>query len=339
MKIGTSKGTYSVGFFATVNDALSGLTDSDRVIIDSNVVRHWPLSLPRHSTAEVPAGEASKSLQEFARLQSWLAGSGANRKTRVWAVGGGVVGDLAGFVASTYLRGVDLVMVPTTLLSMVDSSVGGKVAVDIAEGKNLVGAFWPPVQVRISMQYLDTLPQREVLCGSAEVWKYAFALDPVLLESLERAPIGRNPALGDIVERCIELKAQIVQQDEFETTGLRALLNFGHTLGHAIEAAMEFQWTHGEAISVGMVLETKLAERIGACQGGTAERVRRGLESQGLPVHLPTTLTPDTLIEFAYRDKKRTSEGLAFSLLNGVGKCKLYEGVPESEVRSLLADS
>lgn len=340
MTVETSQGCCTVDF-GSASAFVDRLADTDRVMIDSNVAALWPrLSLDPARTFVVPAGESSKSLSMFGECLSWMARSGASRNSRLYAVGGGVVGDLAGFVAAAYMRGIELVMVPTSLLAMVDSSVGGKVAIDIPEGKNLVGAFWQPSQVHIGVEFLTTLPAREVLCGAAEIWKYGYIMDREFLERLESKPVSIDGEVEAIVSHCIGLKARVVQGDEHERTGLRAILNFGHTVGHAIEAAAGYQgWTHGEAISIGMAVEARLGEALGTTPPGLADRVVAGLTSQGLPTQLPSAFDAGTIVSFARRDKKSGTDGLGFSLLTGVGECKLVTGVPEHALRAVLAET
>lgn len=337
MTVRTSRGEYAVTF-CKVQDVLADLPANAFAVTDSNVGALYPRILSGLTTRTVPAGESSKSLDEFGRCLSWLAEAGATRKTPLVAIGGGVVGDLAGFVAASYMRGIDLVMVPTSLMAMVDSSIGGKVAVDLPEGKNLAGAFWPPAEVRVATGFLKTLPGRELLCGAAEVWKYGLALDAGLLETLEAHPLDLDADLDQIVGRCLELKASVVQEDEFETTGRRAVLNFGHTVGHAIETSQGYRGlNHGEAVAVGMVVEARLGELIGETEPGTAERAAQGLRSQGLPTSLPDDTPPEHLADLMRRDKKVEGGGLSFSLVKKPGECKLIRGVERSAVLEALA--
>jgi 3-dehydroquinate synthase len=250
------------------------------------------------------------------------------------ALGGGVVGDLAGFVAATYMRGVPLVQIPTSLLAQVDSSVGGKVGIDLPEGKNMVGAFYPPERVSICTETLDTLSQREFDNGMAEVWKAGFILDRSLVDRLVAKSLTRD----EMVQRCIEIKRQVVEADEFETNGERAKLNFGHTVGHAVEKLTGYgPVLHGEAISIGMVIEARLGEAIGLSEPGTHDAVEECLGSQGLPTTSLVLRNIDMLIETMRRDKKASGGRLAFSLLTHIGGCKLVEDVPESDVRKVLA--
>ncbi len=241
------------------------------------------------ASAVIRPGEASKSLSSLPALYAAAASGGLDRRGTVVALGGGVVGDLAGFVAATYLRGVRFVQIPTTLLAMVDSSVGGKTGVNLPEGKNLVGAFHQPAGVLIGLSTLDTLPAREFAAGMAEVIKYGAIRDADLLERIERggAALGRPDAdvgvLGDLVARCCRIKAQVVAADERET-GERALLNFGHTLGHAVEKALGYGvWLHGEAVAFGMVYAVRLAERLGRCPAPWSDRLAAVLRRFGLP--------------------------------------------------------
>lgn len=309
------------------------------VITDSNVDRLWGEALFERPKLVVKAGEGSKSLEVYGQALDWLASRGAKRSSLIVAFGGGVVGDLAGFVASTYMRGVRLVQIPTTLLAMVDSSVGGKTGIDLPQGKNLVGAFYPPELVSLCMECLSTLPTRQFNNGAAEVWKYGAILDWPLFEKLEERPLAPgDDRLEGIVMRCIELKAQVVEQDEFETTGLRAILNFGHTVGHALEKLSGYTKLHGEAVAIGMVVEARLGERLGITPPGLSERLAKGLRAQGLPTHSKEH-GPGNLLDTMRLDKKSGPEGLGFALLTGHGSCKLVPSVSEAIVLECLQES
>jgi 3-dehydroquinate synthase len=272
-----------------------------------------------------------------------LADSGAKRDASVVALGGGVVGDLAGYAAASYMRGIALVQVPTSLLAQVDSSVGGKVGIDIPEGKNLVGAFHPPVAVQIATELLGTLPLREFNNGSAEIWKTAAILDEDLFCRLEaRGIVANSEDLDEIVAKCVRWKAMIVAADEYETTGLRAILNFGHTVGHAIEQVLHYNGIlHGEAVAIGMVKEALVGEMLGITPKGCAERLRTALSKHGLPTEMPAGIPVDNLISAMAKDKKGVGQtrDLAFSLLEGIGKCKLYTTIPRDSVREALVCS
>lgn len=310
------------------------------VITDQNVYelhRQW---LNESSTLVLPAGEETKNLATFAQCLEWLAERRFSRSTSIVALGGGVIGDLGGYVAASYMRGVPYIQVPTTLLAQVDSSVGGKVGVDLPQGKNLAGAFHPPQRVVISIDALKTLDQRQFANGMAEVWKYGFIADVELVDELANLSLDASHLqLEAVVRRCIRHKRAIVQADEYETNGIRATLNFGHTIGHAIEQYTNYRtYLHGEAISIGMVAECALGERLGITAAGTRESVREHLRLQGLPVQSDVLGNVADLIEVMKRDKKASRGELAFSLLTKVGECKLISGIPEADVAAVLGE-
>jgi len=282
----------------------------------------------------VPSGEGSKSLGQFGRILSALAGQALSRSATVIALGGGVVGDLAGFAAAAYLRGVRFLQVPTTLLAMVDSSVGGKTGINLPEGKNLAGAFHQPDAVGIDLDWLDTLPPREFAAGMAEVVKYGVIRDPQLFAQCEQ---GRPQNLSAVVRRCVEIKAEIVAGDEKETTGLRAVLNFGHTLGHAIEQSAGYgELLHGEAVAIGMNAACFLSEKVCGLDPAASGRVRRALRAQGLPV-VRAGLDYEVLAPAMGRDKKATSRGLRWVLCPQLGITELRGDVDERLVRDAVA--
>lgn len=285
-----------------------------------------------------PEGERAKSLQTMTALQRQLATQEAHRDDLVVALGGGSVGDLAGFVAATYMRGVPFVQVPTTLTAQVDAAIGGKTAVNLPEGKNLVGAFHQPVAVVADVTTLASLPEREYRSGLAEVAKYALTLDLELLDLLEREPaqvLRREPtALETLVARCVRAKADIVGQDERDA-GRRLILNYGHTLGHALERIDAFAGrSHGEAVAVGMVFAARLAEARGSAPAGLAARHVRLLTSLGLEAEgrLPPT---DELLAAMRMDKKYQG-GVRFVLLEDVGRPVVVESLPEDLLRRAL---
>jgi 3-dehydroquinate synthase len=283
----------------------------------------------------VPDGEHSKSWETLETVFDALLAARCGRDTLLVALGGGVVGDLAGFAAATYQRGIPLLQIPTTLLAQVDSSVGGKTAINHARGKNMIGAFHQPRAVISDVATLDTLPDRELRAGLAEVIKYGFALDAQFVEWLE-ASIGQllardRGALGYAVKRCCELKAQIVAADERET-GVRALLNLGHTFGHAIEAGTGYgTWLHGEAIAAGMVMAAELSRREGLLAPADVLRVRNLVKRAGLPVTGPA-LAPQQLMELMALDKKAAQGKVRFVLLEGIGRAALRGGIEEGRV-------
>lgn len=265
----------------------------------------------------------------------------ADRHVCVIAVGGGVMGDLAGFGAATYARGIPLFMIPTTLLSQVDSSVGGKVGINHPHAKNIIGAFHQPVGVWVDTSTLETLPVRELQCGLAEVVKYGVILDAAFFDELEansQAILDRSPnALRRIIARSCELKADVVSRDEREETGLRAVLNFGHTIGHAIEAVAGYGggFQHGEAVSVGMVAESRLAERLGWIGPDVTARLIRLLERFGLPTSAPG-LDHQSLINAMGRDKKNRGGKIRFVLPERIGHVVLTDAPTESDILACL---
>ena len=291
--------------------------------------------------AVVAPGEASKSLDRAAELYARLAAIPADRHTCVVAVGGGVVGDLAGFVAATYARGLPLVMVPTSLLAQVDSSVGGKVGVNIAAGKNLVGAFHQPVGVWIDTADLLSLPARERRCGLAEVVKYGMILDADFFGWLEAnagaLTAGDPAATRHVIARSCALKADVVERDETEQTGIRAVLNFGHTIGHAIEAVAGYGggFQHGEAVAVGMVAEARLAERLGRVGPEIGDRLAALLSRLGLPVAAPG-LDSEALLAAMTRDKKNQGGRIRFVLPDRLGSVAEAEA-PGDLLRAVVA--
>jgi 3-dehydroquinate synthase len=331
------RGSYPVRF-ASLKEALESLPESAFLFTDRNVLRAWAKALPRslHRMVFNP-GEESKSLAQFEAGLRWLSAAGADRASTAIALGGGVVGDLAGFVAACFMRGVPYVQIPTSLLAQVDSSVGGKVGVDLPEGKNMAGAFHPPTEVWICLETLTTLPERQFANGMAEVWKCGFILDAELASRLERVVLTpQSDDLADVVRRCIELKTAVVEADEEDRTGARAILNFGHTVGHAIEQHSGYKLLHGEAISVGMVAEAELGERLGITEKGTSGRIRTDLASAGLPTTYAKIQSP-ALLELMQRDKKAERGEMAFSLITRVGECKLVRAVPRMEVEAALS--
>lgn len=327
MTVHHSRGTYEIEF-GSVQSVLQASASSTFVITDQNVSALVDTeSLP---TLALPPGETTKSLIWLEAACSWLAERQASRKSHLIALGGGVIGDLVGFVAATYMRGISYTQIPTTLLAQVDSSVGGKVAVDIPAGKNLVGAFYPPERVLVDTSMLSTLSTRQRRNGMAEVIKTGFIARPDLLDL-------HNDKLDLVVQTCIAYKVMVVENDEFETTGLRATLNYGHTIGHAIEQVTGYtEMLHGEAISVGMILEAELGERLGITPIGTAAAVESRLAQEGLPTHWPVKEAVPELLAAMKRDKKAVHGQLRMSLLTEIGQCKLVEDIPESEVVNLL---
>ena len=288
----------------------------------------------------IPAGESAKTLDHFAELLRELADFGATRDACVFALGGGVVGDLAGFAAACWMRGIDCVQLPTTLLAMVDSAVGGKTAVDLPQGKNLVGAFHPPRAVFADTAALRTLPERELRAGLAEVVKYGAIRDAQFLDWLDEnaeALLSRDAdALSEAIARSCMHKAVIVERDPFER-GERALLNFGHTFAHAIEAEQGYGGlNHGEAVSAGMVCAARLSAHLAMASADDADRLAALLRRFGLPVEVPAGLAPDALVARMHLDKKAAAGALRFVLWRGPGRAEVVADVAENDVLAAL---
>ena len=296
----------------------------------------------------IPAGESNKTREVWGRLTDELLAKGYGRDSAVIALGGGVVGDLAGFVAATFMRGIPVIQVPTTLLAMIDASIGGKTAVDTPAGKNLVGVFHAPAAVLIDPQLLVTLPLRELRAGFAEVLKHGVIADEPYLNSVASRASGllsadglRGDSMFSLIVRSVEIKADIVSRDEREG-GLRQVLNFGHTIGHAVELVSGFTLLHGEAVAIGMALESELAERIGLAQTGTAATVVSALESAGLPTALPRGSDGDAVIEAMRSDKKGRSGRTRFALPLRIGAMAGADtgwtvSVSDDQLREVLA--
>jgi 3-dehydroquinate synthase len=276
-------------------------------------------------TLTIPSGESNKTRESWSRLTDQMLAKGYGRDSAVIALGGGVVGDLAGFVAATFMRGVPVVQVPTTLVAMVDAAIGGKTAVDTPAGKNLVGIFHPPTAVLVDPHLLATLPLRELRAGFAEIVKHGVIADEPYLRGVASSAselLSADGPMSDrmvsLIVRSVEIKAEVVSRDEREG-GLRKVLNFGHTIGHAVEMVSGFSLLHGEAVAIGMALESTLAERVGLAQTGTAATVIRTLQAIGLPTALPPGFEGDAVIEAMRSDKKGRSGKTRFALPLRIG--------------------
>ena len=318
------------------------------IITDENVQQPHAIRVAESLTDEsldvdllvVEPGEPTKSIDMAAGLWEGLLELGADRRTLVVAVGGGVVGDLAGFIAATYARGVRFFQVPTSLLAQVDSSVGGKVGINLPEAKNMVGAFLQPVGVLVDTATLDTLPKREYLAGLAEVVKYGVALDARFFDYLEAhvAVLLAHEAdvLIHVIGRCCRLKADVVENDEREESGLRAVLNYGHTFAHPLETLSGYgQIVHGEAVAMGMLCASRLAERLGRVDAQLTRRQRSLLEALGLPVELPD-LDREQIMATMRHDKKVEHGKLRFVLPSRLGHVELVGDVDPADVRAAL---
>lgn len=294
----------------------------------------------------LPAGEPTKSFEVAQQIYEWLADHHAERSDNIVALGGGVVGDVAGFAAATYLRGLALVQVPTTLLAMVDSAIGGKVAVNLPRGKNLVGAFHQPRLIFADVNTLRSLPRREISAGWAEAIKCGMIFDPELLQILSQESLElldlTSDRLVEVIERCARHKISVVEQDEQES-GLRMVLNYGHTIGHALEASLGYgALLHGEAVAIGMTGAANLSFHVTGLDRQVVERQRETLKAFGLPTHLPIDLYEDTSVDkilasIAF-DKKVRNKSVRWILLEDIGRTRIEPGVPPELVREVVSE-
>jgi len=312
------------------------------IITDENVaarqgarLRQWAAGLP---VLVLPPGEGTKSLESLGRVLDFLAEQRLDRTSALVAFGGGVVGDLAGFAAASYLRGIDYFQAPTTLLAMVDSSVGGKTGINLQAGKNLAGAFHQPRGVFIATELLATLPPREFAAGMAEVIKYGLLGDAELFGTLERSPLTvASSGLPAVIRRCCEIKARIVEADERELApaGGRALLNLGHTFGHAIEQVTGYgQYLHGETVAIGLAAAARLSRQLGGLADADVARVESVLAAHALPVKLPEPLPLAGLLAAMTRDKKVRAGLPRFVVLARLGEAMTRDGIPPAAVES-----
>ncbi len=317
------------------------------IITDSNVAEHHLTSLTDlldkakivHSANIIPAGEKSKSISIAAEICSDMVLEGHDRQSFVLALGGGVVGDLAGFIASIFFRGIPFVQIPTTIVSQVDSSVGGKTGVNTPEGKNLIGVFKQPALVIIDPLLLKTLPKREYLEGYAEVIKHACIRDANMLKELEELDLEKMPPPAKLLARNVEIKARVVEEDEKETTGTRALLNFGHTIGHAIEASVPYgELLHGEAISLGIRAALYLSVKHSGLKQRDANRIVKLLERYSLPIVLPTEISTEKVLEKMKTDKKFSQGEINFVLLDKLGSAHVSSELSLEDIEDAIEE-
>lgn len=326
--------TVGPGLLATAAETIAAVAPAFRTVVvsDTTVLAHHEAAaraalLPLDPAwLAIPPGEAEKSRERWAWLTDALLALGCGRDTTIVALGGGVVGDLAGFTAATFMRGVSLVQIPTTLLAMVDASVGGKTAIDVPAGKNLVGAFHRPSAVIADVTLLRTLPPAHRRAGLAEVLKHGVIADAgYLADAVAAIPALTDDArwddavATDVVARSVAIKAAVVADDEREA-GRRKILNFGHTLGHAIEQATEYALLHGEAVAIGMRLEAVIAERLGVAEPGTAASVAAALDAAGLPAGVPAGLSAHDLLRLTRGDKKARAGQAEYALPAAIGR-------------------
>jgi len=340
---------YDVTYLRSMGELGTALGDEKQriALIDANVEKHFGTALRKNLAnmkfIRIASGEQSKSFAALERVAGELVRLGANRRSELIAIGGGVVGDLTGFLAGVFMRGVSFVQVPTTLLAMVDSSVGGKTAVNIAAGKNLVGLFHQPRAVYVLPEFLKTLPQREIECGLSESIKTALIRDPKLvkkLESTEYHPNNRNiEFLSELSDACIRIKAEVVARDEREEN-IRAFLNFGHTLAHAIEAKARYKGIlHGHAVAIGQRFAAIVSRRLGYLNAIDESRIENLLEKFALPRRLRKGDAPlNELVKHMRADKKNDAAGIRFVTLAACGKARLPELVREQELLASLKE-
>lgn len=278
---------------------------------------------------EFPSGEESKNLSVFSDILEFLAVNGLTRSDLIVALGGGVVGDMAGYCAAAYQRGISFVQIPTTFLSAIDSSVGGKTAVNLKAGKNLAGAFWQPELVICDCDTLITLPHEIFTDGAAEAVKYGMIADRELFERL----LSGNYELVKTVARCVEIKSQVVSEDEFDR-GARQLLNFGHTVGHAIENCSGYKISHGRAVAIGMAVITRASDRLGLSEERCYPALKELLVKHGLPIECPFDI--DTLLPVILSDKKRGGEHITIIIPSRIGQCRLHK-IPVSQLKEIIS--
>lgn len=350
VKIDLGKRSYDIhighNLFHSIGERLKGITNSNKVMLVTNPTvanlygRTLREQLERAGfypvTAEIPDGEEYKNLATAEKLYDLAYNYELDRQTPIIALGGGVVGDLTGFVAATYLRGVPFIQIPTTLLAQVDSSVGGKVAVNHPKGKNIIGSFYQPAAVFADLSVLNTLSEREIKAGMAEVVKYGVISDGQffswLEENLEKVMALEPQAMEKVVSVSCRCKAAVVKEDETEK-GIRAILNFGHTVGHALEALTEYKtYRHGEAVSIGMVAAAKIAVNMGMLNQSEGVRITGLLERIGLPVNMPQGINRDELVKAMRKDKKVVSSKLTFVLPVSIGKVEIVRGIGEDVI-------
>ncbi len=334
-----------IGMIITKNNCASRYV----IITDSNVaILHGERLLTtlketglKIDMIEFPAGEASKNIDTTLDIIKKLIDIGIDRRSALIALGGGVVGDIVGFVASTYMRGIPYYQIPTTLLAQVDSSIGGKTAIDLPEGKNLMGTFYQPKGVFIDLSFLKTLPSREFNSGMAEIVKYGIIDDTELfdlLESKTKAIKDKDiTLLSTIIGKSCRIKKGIIEIDEKET-GLRRILNFGHTIGHAIEAESDYSISHGDAVSIGMVAATRISQKLKYLPSEDRKRIEHLIKATGLPCRIPISISTEGILARLKVDKKKEDDANKFVLLKKLGMPFVNGGVPEEIARETIEE-
>lgn len=324
----------AMGEYDVIVGQVANLSYGNLIVTDENVAKFHLEKIQKLFNAKsviVPAGEEHKNLETVSRLWDAFLENGLDRKSAVIALGGGVIGDMAGFAASTYMRGVDWIAIPTTLLSMVDASLGGKTGFDLPQGKNLIGSFHPPKLVIADPSLLTTLPERELRSGMAEVVKHGIISDPDLFALCQRGMDWVKDHLEEVVKRAMAVKIKVIEEDPYEK-GFRAALNLGHTVGHAVELVSKFALRHGEAISIGMAAEARYAARVGLAGAGVVEAIESTLTSLGLPIHIPAEMSHEEIIRVMRVDKKKNAKSIRFALPIEIGKVELVDVTDLDEV-------
>jgi len=319
----------AMGEYDVVVGQISNLPFENALIVtDENVAKFHlekiQTTLGISRSIVLPAGEEYKNLETVSRLWKSFLEAGLDRKSTVIALGGGVIGDMTGFAAATYMRGINWIGIPTTLLSMVDASLGGKTGIDLPEGKNLVGSFHPPKLVLADPSLLLTLSERELVSGMAEVVKHGVISDPGLFELCTRGMDWVKANLEEVVKRAMAVKIKVIEEDPYEK-GFRAALNLGHTVGHAVELTSKFELRHGEAIAIGSVVEAKYAERIGVAKKGLADTIVHAMSAVGLPIQIPDEMPRDEIIRAMRVDKKKNAKAIRFALPAEIGRVELVD--------------
>jgi 3-dehydroquinate synthase len=326
-EIQTMLGRYhlsAMGEYDVKVGQISNLPYGDLIVTDENVAKHHLEKFNGINPVILHAGEEQKNLETVSRLWAAFLQNGLDRKSTVIALGGGVIGDLTGFAASTYMRGIDWVAIPTTLLAMVDASIGGKTGFDLPEGKNLIGSFHPPKLVLADPSVLRTLSDRDLRSGMAEVVKHGVLADPELFENCRRGMGWVTENLEAVVKRAMAVKIQIIEDDPYEK-GIRATLNLGHTVGHAVELVSGYKLSHGESIAIGMTVEAGYAARVGLATRRVVEAIESTLSNLGLLTQIPDEMSRDEIIRAMKVDKKKTAKSIRFALPVEIGKVELVE--------------
>ncbi|MEP7136211.1 MAG: 3-dehydroquinate synthase [Chloroflexota bacterium] len=320
----------AMGEYDVIVGQIANLPYSNPIIVtDENVAKFHLEKIKQAVGADakaiiIPAGEEYKNLEMVSHLWKSFLENGLDRKSTVIALGGGVVGDLSGFAASTYMRGIQWIGIPTTLLSMVDASIGGKTGFDLPEGKNLIGSFYPPKLVLADPSLLLTLTERELCSGMAEVVKHGVISDPELFELCTRGMDWVKANLEEVVKRAMAVKIKVIEEDPYEK-GIRAALNLGHTVGHAVELVSKFRLRHGEAVAIGTVVEAKYAERIGIARNGLANKIAETMSALGLPTQIPEAMPREEIIRTMRVDKKKNAKAIRFALPAEIGRVELVD--------------